>query len=235
MLVFHNGSFGRRMLKRELAKIDIHYSEYKISRIMKYLQLEPKYGRKKLKNVHTSDKTEKYIHDNIYKTLTPYEKENLEIWSMDFTEQKVQGKKIFTCGIISVNKKLIVGFSIGRSCNTKLACEALCMAIEKYGAPYLIMTDRGSAFTSKLFFDILQKHNVIHSMSRPHKPADNIFIETFWKSMKIEIGKLTLLDEYQYIMVVTYYMHYYNFQRPHSSIGYLTPIEYTCKKLSFNI
>lgn len=235
MFVFHNGNFGRRILKRELTKKNIHYTEYKISKILKYLQLQSKYGRKKLKNVYTSNKTQKYIHDNIYKTLTQYEKENLEIWSMDFTEQKVRGKRIFTCAIISTNRKLIVGFSIGKSCTTELACQALKSAIEKYGAPYLIMTDRGSAFTSKMFFDILHNYNVKHSMSRPHTPADNVFIETFWKSMKTEIGKLTLLDEYKYVMVVSYYMHYYNFLRPHSSIGYLTPIEYTCKKLSFNI
>ena len=154
---------------------------------------------------------------------------------MDFTEQKVKGKRIFTCAIISTNKKLIVGYSMGKSCSSELACEALTSAIDKYGAPYLIMTDRGSAFTSKIFFDILQKNNIKHSMSRPHTPVDNVYIETFWKSMKTEIGQLTLLDEDKYTMVVDYYMHYYNFNRPHSSIGYLTPIEYTCKKLSFNI
>ena len=55
-------------------------------------------------NVHNSPHTQKYIAENLYPQL------NQEIWSMDFTEEKIQGKKIFTCGIISFNRKILVGY-----------------------------------------------------------------------------------------------------------------------------
>lgn len=61
-------------------------------------------------------------------------------------------------------------------------------------------------------------------MSRPHTPIDNRFIETFWKSMKIEMGKTDLLTEHTYRMVVDYYIYYYNNLRPHSSLNYRVPL-----------
>lgn len=222
--VEHHGSFGRRVLKKLLEQDGICISEHKISRILKESGLSPKYGRKKCKNVHTSEHTEKYIHENLFAQLSPEERSRLEIWSMDFTEEKIRGKTIYTCGIISVNRKILVGYSQAGKCNTALAKEAVQKAVAQYGAPDMIMTDRGSQFTSRDFFDMMKDLEVTHSMSRPHKPIDNRFIETFWKSMKVELGKTKLLTEQTYRMVIDYYIYYYNNLRPHSSLGYMPPL-----------
>lgn len=222
--VEHHGSFGRRVLKKLLEQDGICISEHKISRILKESGLSPKYGRKKCKNVHTSEHTEKYIHENLFAQLSPEERSRLEIWSMDFTEEKIRGKTIYTCGIISVNRKILVGYSQAGKCNTALAKEAVQKAVAQYGAPDMIMTDRGSQFTSRDFFDMVKDLEVTHSMSRPHKPIDNRFIETFWKSMKVELGKTKLLTEQTYRMVIDYYIYYYNNLRPHSSLGYMPPL-----------
>lgn len=222
--VDHHGSFGRRVLKRLLEADGICISERKISRILQELGVRAKYGRKRCKNVHTSKATEKYIHENLFAQLNKEQRENMEIWSMDFTEEKIHGKKIYTCGIISVNRKILVGYSQGKTCNTALALEALNKAVASYGKPDMVMTDRGAQFTSKDFYDMMQKLSVLHSMSRPHKPVDNRFIETFWKSMKVELGKTCLLTEQTYQMVVDYYVYYYNNLRPHSTLDYRTPL-----------
>lgn len=222
--VEHHGSFGRRVLKKLLDQDGICISEYKISRILKELGLTPKYGRKKCKNIHTSEHTEKYIHENLFAQLTPEERNSMEIWSMDFTEEKIQGKTVYTCGIISVNRKILVGYSQSCKCNSALATETVKNAVAQYGVPDMIMTDRGSQFTSKDFFDMIEKMEVTHSMSRPHKPVDNCFIETFWKSMKVELGKTSLLTEQTYRMVVDYYIYYYNNLRPHSTLNYKPPL-----------
>lgn len=199
-------------------------SERKISNILRELGLSSKYGRKKCKNVHTSEHTEKYIQENYFASLPSDVRNELNIWSMDFTEEKIKGKRIFTCGIISVNSKVVVGYSQGTKCNTELALKAITQAIENYGIPDMIMTDRGAQFTSREFRVIMDDLFIIHSMSRPRKPIDNRFIETFWKSMKVELGKLDLLTEETYRMVVDYYIYYYNNLRPHSSLGYRPPL-----------
>ena len=210
-------------MKKELLKLkNVQMSERKISRIMKLLGFSSKYGRPRGKNVYTSKNTEKYIHEYIFPKVE--NKEEKEIWSMDFTEEKINGKKIYTCGIISVNSKILVGYIQGKKCTSEMAIKCVTSAISKFGKPYMIMTDRGTQFTSKMFYDMISGNNILHCMSRPHTPVDNRFIETFWKSMKVEIGKLSLLNEYTYAMVVDYYINYYNNVRPHSSLGYKAPL-----------
>lgn len=195
------------------------------------MNLRSKYGRRKCKNVYTSKNTEKYIQDNLYMQLCEKARLFYEIWSMDFTEEKIGKKTIYTCAIISTTSKIVVGVARGESCTAALAVETLQKALSVYGKPYMVMTDRGTAFTSKLFYDILQEKGIRHSMSRPHTPIDNRFIETFWKTMKIEMGKTNHLDETTYAMVMDYYIYYYNNLRPHSSLNYDTPIHHRLKKI----
>lgn len=224
IFVRHHGSFGRRVLKNLLKQEGIMLSEYKISRILKVHGYRSKYGRKKGKNVHTSEHTQRYIQENLYARLTPELRNNMEIWSMDFTEEKIRGKKIYTCGIISVNSKVFVGYAQGKRCTTDLAMEAIANALLEHGIPDMVMTDRGAQFVSRDFHAMLEDWGIRHSMSRPHKPVDNCFIETFWKSMKVELGKTDLLTEQTYRMVMEYYVYYYNNLRPHSSLGYMPPL-----------
>jgi putative transposase len=225
----HHGSFGRRTLKVLLERKGISFSEWKISRIMKINGLWSKYKIKKLKNVYTSVNTKKYIKDNIYVTLTDEEKKK-EIWSTDFTEEKVEGKTIYTCGIKSINSRVIVGFRISTKISSKLAIETLLDAIENFGIPDMMLTDRGPQFISKAYQDILKEYGIMHSMSRPHYAVDNCFIETFWKTIKTEIGPVKNYTVNQYIMIMNYFWDYYNYRRPHSSLNYKSPITINLKR-----
>jgi len=228
----HNGNFGRRELHKLLLKKGVIISEHKISKILQLLELKSKYVKTKGKNVHTSTNTEKYIAENIYLSLCNSKREEdkellkKEIWSMDFTEQKVEGKKVTTCGIISVNRKILIAKFVCCKNNAEDACRTVEKGLQIYGAPYMIMTDRGSPFTSKSFHELLVSNGIIHSMSRPHTPRDNRYIETFWKTMKIELGKVEQLNYEQYKIILDYYKYYYNNIRPHSTLNYLTPMEY---------
>ena len=219
----HHGSFGRRVLHRELKKTGWQLSEHKISKIMRDYELEPKYGRKKGTNVHTQEAcAEKYIAENVYWNL-PEEERPKKAWSMDFTEQKAQGKTIYTCGIISITGKQLVGRVSGMRNCAETACETLRQAIARFGMPDMLLTDRGSPFVSKAFHDLLEQEHITHSMSRPHTPRDNRYIETFWRTMKTEIGSVKNLTRDEYLMVLAYYEHYYNYKRPHSALDYTPP------------
>ena len=220
----HFGNFGRRIIRKQLMDDNIKISEHKIGKILKTFGLRSKYGRKKGKNVHTAPEvSEKYISENIFPMLSAEERKN-DILSMDFTEQKVNGQKIYTCGVINVNSKVLEAALCGCKNDSDAACKAVELAIQEFGIPYMIMTDRGSPFVSKSFHDLLERYGIKHSMSRPHTPADNCFIETFWKSMKTEIGKVEHLTPEQYMMIMEFYRHYYNHERPHSTLGYCAPM-----------
>lgn len=230
----HFGNFGRRMIRKLLMDSNIKISEYKIGKILKTQGLRSKYGRKKGKNVHTATEvSEKYISENLYPRLSDEERKN-KILSMDFTEQKVNGKTVYTCGAINIKTKVLEASLCGCKNDSKAACWVVEMAIKEFGIPYMIMTDRGSPFVSKSFHDVLEKYGIKHSMSRPHTPADNCFIETFWKSMKTEIGKVGHLTNEQYMLIMEFYRHYYNHERPHSTLGYCAPMAALSKKCHLN-
>lgn len=219
----HHGSFGRRVLHRELLAKGWHISEHRISQILKDFEYVPKYGRKKGKNIHTHKEcAEKYIAENVY--WNTEEKDRPEnVWSMDFTEQKVEGKTIYTCGIISVTNKILVGRITGERNCSETACQTLKKAIASFGKPKMLMTDRGSPFVSKAFHELLEGEGITLSMSRPHTPRDNRYIETFWRIMKTEIGPVKGMSKAEYLLVMEYYEHYYNHKRPHSALGYTPP------------
>lgn len=219
-----NNSFGRRVIYHLLEQRGIHITEYRISKIFKEIGHKSKYGRRKCKNVNTSENTKQYRKENVLSQLSGDEKERLAIWNMDFTEVKTKEGKLYCCGIIYNGKRILVGLETSKRCNGKLATESVAKAIKRYGKPDIIHTDRGTQFVSKAFHDMMEEAGITHSMSRPHKPCDNAAIETFWKSMKLEIGETEEMTDEEFVMVVKYYEHYYNTTRPHSALGYLSPL-----------
>lgn len=223
----HCGNFGRRVIRRELLKDGIVMSEKKITKIMKLLNLKSKHHKRKCKNVYTDEEAaKKYIRENTYAQLSEEQKQQ-EIWSMDFTEEKIEGKTIYSCGIVAVNSKILISRITGKPNTKETAIETLVQGILRYGVPYMVMTDRGSPFVSREFYDTVERYGIVHSMSRPHTPVDNRYIETFWKSMKTEIGNVKHLTLSNYLVIMEYYEYYYNFERPHSSLGYRTPRQLT--------
>lgn len=217
------GTYGRRRLRIYLKNRGIKMSENKISKILKELKLEARYKRNKIKNIHTSNNTKEYRAENKLNHLSKNERDQ-EIWSIDFTEEKIANKKIYICVTISINTRMIVGYTISKKNNSQVAIETIEKAINKYGVPTMISSDRGSPFVSKTYHDTLKEYKITQSMSRPRKAVDNRYIETLFNSMKTEIGKTKHLKMDEYIRIVEYWIYYYNTQRLHSSIGYITPL-----------
>ena len=88
----------------------------------------------------------------------------------------------------------------------------------------MILSDRGTQFVSETVYTFMQNMKIMHSMSRPHKPVENCYIETFWKSLKTELGKTIAYTIESFKVVLQYYEHYYNYERPHSALDYNAPM-----------
>ena len=86
-------SFGRRVVHRLLKQRGIDITEYRISKIFKGIGHISKYGRRKCKNVNTSDNTKEYRKANLLPQISAEQKELLVIWHMDFTEAKTADGK----------------------------------------------------------------------------------------------------------------------------------------------
>jgi putative transposase len=115
----------------------------------------------------------------------------------------------------------------------QLVTDALVMAIWRRGRPNALLhhSDRGSQHTSEQFQRLMADHGIVCSMSRSGNVWDNAAMESFFSSLKTErIGDKTYRtrDDAR-ADVFDYIERFYNAKRRHSTIGYLSPMEFESK------
>ena len=112
----------------------------------------------------------------------------------------------------------------------QLVTDALVMAIWRRGKPDALLhhSDRGSQYTSEQFQRLMADHGVICSMSRSGNVWDNAAMESFFSSLKTEriARKLYRTRDEAKADVFDYIERFYNPKRRHSTIGYLSPMEF---------
>jgi transposase InsO family protein len=215
----HNGNYGAPRIKVVLAKEDKIISKRRIGKILKKHCLESKHGRRKLaRNIHTTQ-DERFIVENLIKGKKASGSD--QICQMDASQFKYQNGKLFINGIIDIFDKTVV-VKYGNNENKELISETVKEKLLS-GNPGILHTDRGLANASLKVKQLLETSDIKRSMSAPYSPNENQYIETFWKTAKTEIGNTKKMSQAELKMVLNYYMNYYNTERIHSSIGYLTP------------
>lgn len=91
----------------------------------------------------------------------------------------------------------------------------------------ILHTDQGSVYSSKKFNQSLPSNHIIHSMSKPGKPTENGAMESIngWIKEELFIDfKINSSNDIYY--EIENYIHYFNYERPQSSLNYLTPTQY---------
>lgn len=154
-------------------------------------------------------------------------------WSVDFvSDQLMDGRRMRCLTVVDDYtrecKGIVVDFSIGSERVVRFLGEV----IKVQGRPELIVSDNGTEFTSRAMFGWAQQRKIQRHLIEPGKPSQNAFIESFNGRFRDECLNehvfQTLRDARS---VIAAWCHHYNHERPHSSIGYLTPNEY-CRSLA---
>jgi transposase InsO family protein len=132
--------------------------------------------------------------------------------------------------VIDLASRRVVGWALADHMRAELVCDALRMAVaHRRPAPgTLFHSDRGTQYTSTEFTDLLAEHDMVQSLSRPRQCWDNAVAESFFASLKLElIHQRSWACRAQVRRAVFHYIEvFFNRQRLHSSLGYLTPVEY---------
>lgn len=149
-------------------------------------------------------------------------------WSIDFVcDQLMDGRRFRMLTVVDdctrECKGILVDFSIGGKRVTRF----LDRLIEREAKPTATVTDNGTEFTSRAMFYWAQERGIRLCFIEPGKPSQNAFIESFNGRLRDECLNESVFSSIQHAQSVieTWRLHY-NHERPHSSIGYLTPIEY---------
>lgn len=168
---------------------------------------------------------ENYLNRNFY-TDCPNEK-----WLTDVTEFQYhlgsKKHKLYLSAILDLYDRRIVAYVIGDSNNNELVFQTLDKAIEgEPDAHPLFHSDRGFQYTSRMFYEKLQKAGMKQSMSRVGKCIDNGPMEGFWGILKREryYGKY-FTSRQAVVDMIEDYIDYYNNKRYQRKLGVVTPIE----------
>jgi len=135
--------------------------------------------------------------------------------------------------VIDLFSRRVVGWSMSATMTAQLVTDALVMAIWRRGKPDALLhhSDRGSQYTSEQFQRLMVDNGVVCSMSRSGNVWDNAAMESFFSSLKTErtSSKTYRTRDEAKADVFDYIERFYNAKRRHSTIGYLSPMEFERK------
>ena len=150
-----------------------------------------------------------------------------QVWAMDFmSDQLVDGRWIRILTIFDIFSRLSLATDVRHSYREGAVVDTLERVTGEYGKPKTIRVDQGPEFVGKALDLWAYLNGVTLDFSRPGKPTDNAFIESFNGSFRAECLNaswfLTLQDARSKCEA---WRADYNEVHPHSSIGQKTPVE----------
>lgn len=155
------------------------------------------------------------------------------VWAGDVTYIATDEGWLYLAVMLDLFSRRVVGWSVSATNDTALASEALRRALvaRRPEAGLLHHTDRGSPYAALAYAAILRQHGVVASMSRSGDCYDNAVVESFFGTLKAELVRGCT---YPSRVVATaairdYIENFYNPQRRHSHLQYLSPIEFELK------
>jgi putative transposase len=213
--------YGYRRVYLDLQSLGFTIGRDRVLKYMRVLGLETFYPRKRKTTIPAQG-------HKIY----PYLLKNLvidhpnQVWAIDITYIRLVRGFCYFVAIIDWYSRRILSWRISNSLDVRFCLDALQEAIDKFGAPEIFNSDQGSQFTSQEFTALLIKHGVQISMDSKGRAIDNVIIERFFRSLKYEN---IYLRDYEGIPElkegVFNYINFYNYKRPHSSLGNKMPAE----------
>jgi len=151
-------------------------------------------------------------------------------WCGDITYVRTIEGWVYTATVIDLHSRKVVGYAVADHLRTTLVIEALAAALVTRKPPtgVIFHSDRGCQYTSKEFADFCAINGVRRSMGRRATCYDNAVSESFFATYKKELihtrpwNNLTDVRQQTFLWIEGYY----NRRRRHSTLNYLTPLEY---------
>jgi transposase InsO family protein len=153
-----------------------------------------------------------------------------EAWVADITYLPTREGWLYLAAVEELYSRRVVGRAMAEHLGSRLAVDALEMAVQRRlsGAGLLAHSDRGSQYASEHYQRLLARRGIACSMSRRADCWDNAPMESFFASLKKELvhGADFASRAEARAAVFEYIEVFYNGQRRHSSLGYVSPTEY---------
>ena len=224
-------TYGARRVWRDLLATGIECGLHAIERLMRRNGLKARPRRRRLP-IDLGDRSAVAISANVldrrFEAPAPNRK-----WVADFTYIWTGEGWLYVAAVLDLFSRRVVGWSMSAAMTAELLTAALVMAIWRRGRPRELLhhSDRGSQYTSEAFQRLMAEHGVTCSLSRSGNVWDNAAMESFFSSLKVEhvARKIYRTRDQARADVFDYIERFYNPRRRHSTIGYISPMEFEAK------
>jgi putative transposase len=145
------------------------------------------------------------------------------VWGIDITYVRLQKGWMYLVAILDWYSRFVVSWALDQTLEMPFVLDAVERALQQ-ATPTIINSDQGSHFTSPQYLELFKPDLTQISMDGRGRAMDNIFTERLWRSVKYEE---VYLHDYenprQARQGLTAYFEFYNNERIHQSLDYLTP------------
>jgi putative transposase len=226
-------SYGSRRIVEQLRSEGHRIGRYKVRRLMRELGLKAK-ARRRYK-VTTESRHWFPVAPNLLQRSFDVTEPN-KVWTADISYVWTLEGWLYLAVIMDLFSRQIVGWAIDKRIKKQLTLNALAMAYwRRKPVPGLLHhSDRGSQYACPDYRNRLDQYGMIASMSRKGDCWDNAPTERFFRSLKTErLDGLQFASRASARMEIVDYIAYYNSLRLHSTLGYLSPMDYEKEQLRY--
>ena len=223
----HRARYGYRRVHEDLKELEIECGSARVRQIMKTRGLRA-ITSKRFRPRTSDGRADRPCDNLLVERAAPSGVD--QVWLGDITFIRISGRWYYLAVVIDLCSRRVVGWHLADHLRSTLVCRALRKALHsrRPSRGIIFHSDRGSQYGSGSFRALLKDHGIVQSMSRKANPYDNAWTESFIGTLKSEmIEAASLVDPEQAQMALFSYIDgYYNNQRKHSSLAYLSPAEF---------
>jgi putative transposase len=228
----HRGFYGAPRVHQELRAAGLKVGRHRVARLMRRAVLKAQ-TRRGFRPCRNSSCRATGVAENLlrqdFSPLAPN-----RCWAGDITYLRTSAGWRYLAVWIDLYSRRVVGWAMGATMEASLVLEALNRALghrQIQPDQLLIHTDQGSQYRATAYRQLLEDHNIICSMSAKGCCWDNAVVESFFSTLTPELGldddAKFLISPQQLIRDLAFWIDgYYNRERRHSTIAYLSPIDY---------
>jgi len=217
--------YGYRRVTNRLRRAGISVDKEKVRSLMHEMGLKVRPLRRKIQT--TQSKKGKPLYPNLIKDLE-ITRPN-QVWCGDITFiPLLKGKTAYLTILIDVFTRAIRGWELELHMSEQLVDQALDKALAKGISPEIHHSDHGGQYIAKGYCEKLVSLDCQISMAAKGKPWENSYAESVIGHLKDELVWVEEFTDFQhaYSMLSHFLNVEYNYERSHSSLGYLTPVEF---------
>jgi len=215
--------YGSPRIHADLADQDVHVSRKRVARVMREEGLKAR-ARKRFKHTTDSDHDQP-VPANVLNQEFTADAPN-QRWVGDTSEFLIgESGKIYLAAILDLYSRFVVGWALSVVNDRHLVMKALEMALKRRGpaAGLLHHSDQGSPYASDDYQTALAEAGMTCSMSRRGNCFDNAVMESFFSTVKAELGEHFESSGIAKEQLFDYIEAFYNQRRRHSTLGQISP------------